>query len=346
MGKIIIEQYIPCYSFENAKVICNTFENFHIREYYFGNTQTIKASRYIRKFKGDSFSHYALIRYSIKFNGEFCKYGFIDEKSIKRYPELPSLVENTPIHERWKIIYSYKEKDDYGYDIYYYKNFEDFYNSKLILLLNRIDMVCKVAFGCKYNTENFAVYFEECGQAFERGFIANNDVTHGLSFLRFPYIKYASFPQMQIQLIWDWSQKNYFNNKGIWHSEAKAWAALSYTINRNGLESLFYSIMGLEAVYTNGNKGIKKQLRETVPRVINYITENDINELYKLRSEFVHGDIAYPVYGSNEHFYYESDIIIKAAIVLLETVRLLVQNNATKIRLIDGNVKYICDKTF
>lgn len=344
MGKILIDQYILCKSFLAAKEICVAFSDFHIQECYFGSTQTVKASRNIRKARNKTYSHYVLIRYTINFKGEFNSYGFIDEKSIKRYPELPSIIEACNKDDRWRIICDYEQKDDW-LDICFYKDFEDFYKNKLVSLLNRIDMACKVSFSCKYHTDNFQIFYEECGQAYERGFIANVDVTHGLSLLGIADVAGAHFNPLPIQTVWDWSQKYYYDKKSDWYSETRAWTALSYVINRNSYESLLYSIMGLEAVYTKDNKRIKEQLRQSVPKVIDYISEDDINELYKLRSEFVHGDIAYPMYGENNHDYSKGKLITKAAAVLLETIRLLVQNKATKIRVENGNTIFICDRT-
>lgn len=344
MGTILIDQYILCDSFPTAKAICSAFADFKIRQFYFGGTQAIKARRFIRKAKSKTFSHYALIRYSINFKGAFCTYGFIDEKSIKRYPELPDTVGKCPIDDRWRIISEYEEKDDDCYDIYFYKNFEDFYKNKVIDLLNRIDMACKVSFSCKYHTEFFQIYYEECGQAYERGFWANNE-NHGLSMLGIANVPGAIFSPIQLQSIWNWAEENYYNKRNNWYSEARAWAALSYAINRDGYESLLYSIMGLEAVYTKDDKMIKQQLKDSIPKVIGYISEEEINELYKLRSEFVHGDIAYPMCGKDDHDYSKNALVQKAAVVLLETIRLLVQNNATKIRVINGHISYICDRT-
>lgn len=55
--------------------------------------------------------------------------------------------------------------------------------------------------------------------------------------------------------------------------------------------------------------------------------------------------VAYPMYGKDNHDYSKNALVQKAAVVLLETIRLLVQNNATKIRVNNGHITYICDRT-
>lgn len=344
MGRIIIDQYIPCDTYANSRFISNAFANFKIRECYFGKIQTIRATRFIRKSKARSFSYFVIIRYTIKYDGEFSSYGFIDEESKRRHPKLVTDVENCDKDNRWKIIFNYEEKDNHLCDIYFYEDFKRFYDKKLIYLLNRIDMACKVSFSCKYKTNFFQIYYKENEQDYECGYFANSDVTNWC-LIGIEDDARVSFDPIPLQNVWDWSNMNYHNKKGRWTSEARAWTSLSYALNRDGYESLLYSIMGLEAVYTQGDKHIKFQLRNSIPKIINFVSETDINNLYKLRSEFVHGDISYPLYGVDDHDYSKNKFVQISTIALLETIRLLVKNNATKIHYVNGEIVYLRDKT-
>ena len=71
-----------------------------------------------------------------------------------------------------------------------------------------------------------------------------------------------------------------------------------------------------------------------LPKVFSNITEDDVETLYKLRSDFVHGNIKFPnFYQSNDMSYtdYEyMDYAKKADYLLLRTIQLLVKNNAYK----------------
>lgn len=344
MSKIIIDQLILCKSYADARNICKAFDNFSFSVCFFGKTQVVHAKRFIRKINVRSFSHCVTVRYSMQFKGDFCKYGFLDERTIKRFPELPEDLSLCDYEERYDIISKYQRKVDCWYDIYYYPNFDFFYRNQLQRLLNRIDLVCKVAFTCEYPTEEFEVYYEENGQTFRRGYIANNDKRDFFS-LSCKDIEYSDTSPIPIPIIWAWSQNMYYskNKKGRWTSEARAWVALSYAVNHSGYESLIYSILGLEAVYTKSEKKVKEQLRNSIPIAIDHVAEDDINAIYKLRSEFVHGDISLPLYGERDDLS-QYMLVQKAGGLLLETVRNLVRNHATIIRIENGEPRYINEK--
>ena len=89
MGKIIINQYISCNNYESAKKISKSFEGFKFRFYGLGKSSYVYAKRFIRKnLKSAYYPYKVIVSYSINYEGEFSEYGFLDERTRCKYPEL------------------------------------------------------------------------------------------------------------------------------------------------------------------------------------------------------------------------------------------------------------------
>lgn len=334
MGKIIIDQHIFCVSYESAKKISNSFEHFHFKFYDLGKNSSVYAKRYIRKtLENKFFTHKVIVRYSIEYDGEFLEYGFLDKRTRNRYPELVEKLSVANVYQKKDIIFEYKcKEDDFCRDIYYYEDFEEFFKDKLILCINKIYMACVIAFADTYRTDCFAVYYTEKGQNYERGYFAKNSYD-GIR-LNNCYTGFDKKP-IALTMVWNWMQKYHKYKKDKLVSEARPLTALTYALNRSGLEKTFYSVVGLESVFTKSEKGVRKQLKYAITKVFPNVSESDIDLCYNKRSDFSHGDIIFPDYYVTSRKSYACidllNIAQKATLLLIMTLRELVKNDAIKI---------------
>ena len=105
----------------------------------------------------------------------------------------------------------------------------------------------------------------------------------------------------------------------------------------NSANDRIYAVIGLESIYVSSNHKQKKQrLMLLLPQVCSGISPDDVESFYSLRSDFVHGDLPLP--ECKEPFYYFFDsmetkqLLIKAGVSLMMTIRALVEHNAFRIR--------------
>ncbi len=114
-----------------------------------------------------------------------------------------------------------------------------------------------------------------------------------------------------------------------------AFTALTYVLNREEHESLLYSVIGLESIYTPGNKGISYALQRRVNHIFPSITKEQIKDIYTKRSKFVHGEIKMNIYSDDTDILngvsqFDEEPILAAAL-LIESIRILIANNSTRI---------------
>lgn len=344
MGKIIIDQYIFCDTFESAKRISKSFENFRFKFYSLGRNSSVYAKRYIRKNPTSLYYPYkVIVRYPIRFDGEFLEYGFLDKRTQEKYPELITRLSIENIYEKTDILHEYRCLEDrICRDIYYYKNFEEFFNDKLKPCMNRIYMACAIAFANAYKTDCFGIYYSENNESYERGYFAQ--VSHD-SIYPNEYFPNSDTKPLDLLSVWSWMKKYHKYKKDRMTSEARPLTALTYALNRSNFERTFYAVVGLESVFTKNEKGVRKQLKETITKVFPDVTENDVDLFYNKRSDFAHGDIVFPDYYKNlkdtHHWSDLTNAAQKSTALLIMTLRELVKNNAIKI-LIDkqGNIVF------
>ena len=105
---------------------------------------------------------------------------------------------------------------------------------------------------------------------------------------------------------------------------------LTYLFNRDSHESLLYSVIGLENLYSAKSKNIAEKLYQRIAYIFPTITQEQIKSMYASRSDFVHGKISIPIYKDYGYFDFD-DVSILACALLLETMRKLAANNATQI---------------
>lgn len=328
-SQIVIDQLFSCKSYSEALKVSKAFERFNFLFFDLGGKRTIHAKRYIHKSKVSDYSHRVTIRFVIDYHGSFLSYGFIDKKTQMKYPELPLLLSTDDIDERYEIIEKYDDSE-----IYYYRDFDFFLDQILNKHLEKLHLAEVIAFAGKYTSSYFFIQYEEKGISYEKFYCVP---LPPLAFDMHNYESLCNLGPISMNQVWVWSNENYYSKIDKNFSEAKPLIALSYVVNRMPFERLLYAVIGLESVYTNNSNSLKKQLIEKIPEVFPFITEKDVESFYKVRSNFIHGNIVFPLSYNNDNIdrlylkYLES--AQKASNLLLSTIRLLVNNNAIKIRL-------------
>ncbi len=110
---------------------------------------------------------------------------------------------------------------------------------------------------------------------------------------------------------------------------------LTYLFNRDSHESLLYSVIGLENLYSAKNGGIAYTLQNRINYLFPSITKEQIKSIYSQRSDFVHGKIKISMcedYSDTINGFLQfDDAAILACALLLETMRMLAANEASKI---------------
>lgn len=336
MSKIIINQYIFCDSFESAKKISKSFEGFKFKFYSLGKNSSVYAKRFIRKNPESTYHPYkVIISYPIEYNGEFLEYGFLDERTQHKYPELVGKLSVEDRYEKLAVLHKYQSLEDrICRDIYYYENFEKFFNDVLKNCMNRIYMASVIAFANEYIADFFAVCYNEKGQYYERGYFAQDSYDR---IRPSTYWGNTDITPMAISTVWTWMEKSHQYRKDDMSSEARPLTAITYSLNRSNFERTFYSVVGLESVFTKNEKSVRRQLKQTITKVFPAVSENEIDLFYNKRSDFAHGDIFFPDYYENSrntlHWSDYTDTARKSTALLIITLRELVKNDAVKILL-------------
>ena len=334
LGKILVTQYFCCKSYKEALEISKAYDSLSIKHFGLGRGQTISFKRSIRKYPAKTFSHMLKVYFWLKC-GDFCDYGYVDPLSLKRYPELPQMLKNASDEEKFKIVceYDHKSFDSY-YGFTYYDDFEQYFKRKLQSMLNQIALAGTIAFAGRSHTNDFGIQYEERGQWFERGYSAYDAYT--------PYEDdevwaFKGRQCLKMSAVWRWME--YAQRQYRWENQTIAIpiTALSYVMNRMPTEQLIYSVIGLESIYVSKNQKHKQeQLKLLLPQVCSGITKDDVGKFYSLRSDFVHGNQAFPVYSRAPYYNFESKYTepcsIKAAVALIMTIRALIEHNAFRIR--------------
>lgn len=334
MGKIIIEQYIFCNTFEESKGISKAFDKFHFKFYDLGMNSSIYAKRDIRKNQNsEHYPYKVIIRYPIEFDGEFLEYGFLDKHSQFKYPELIQKLSLSDKYKKRDILNEYDCLDDDNYrDIYYYNDFEEFFDCKLKFCMNQIYMACLIAFANKYGVSNFRICYSEKNKSYERCYFAKHAYDNVCPQ---EYFENADISPICLSTVWEWMNKSHKYKKDRFESEARSLTALSYAINCSNFEKTFYAVIGLESVFTKSEKNVRTQLKNAITKVFPMVQKDEIDLFYTKRSDFAHGDIMFPDYYENHMFsHHWSDLTYsaqKSTALLIMSLRELVKNNAIKI---------------
>ena len=144
---------------------------------------------------------------------------------------------------------------------------------------------------------------------------------------------------------WDWLTNKVNYSLKVGNTPAnRAMNAFSYQFNADNYEDLFYSLLGLEALYnTATSEGIMKQISNKTSLLFGEPVKykKSISQMYQVRSAFVHGALNFPDkfyrYDADtefETFYFEkySDALKTAQSLLIASLRLLIINNAVEFK--------------
>ncbi len=115
-----------------------------------------------------------------------------------------------------------------------------------------------------------------------------------------------------------------------------AFSLLTYAFNRESHESLLYSVIGLESIYTPTDRGISDKFQKRINCIFPSITKEQIKNIYNKRSKLVHGEMIINTYKdyfsfSDNGISYDDEEAQLAIALLTESIRLLIANNATKL---------------
>lgn len=147
--------------------------------------------------------------------------------------------------------------------------------------------------------------------------------------------------ELDITDCWKWIKKN--TSIGSKEHSPVYFTALSYLFNRYDYEALLFAVLGLESLLVKPNsKYISDQFQKNLRAVFNTLDEASLKKIYKIRSKFVHGETEFSILDS--FLEYDDDDSLDDAVemltlALVEMVRLLIKNDATKFRFHE-NVTY------
>lgn len=141
-------------------------------------------------------------------------------------------------------------------------------------------------------------------------------------------------------LSWLYNNTSYFDSQIV---SPVYFSAFSYLLNREANESLIYAVIGLENLFLAKNEcGIKYALKNRLNIVFPNVSQESINDIYKKRSEFVHGNLPIDDFGCchfNDAVEYNVTSATLASVLLIDSIRLLIKNNATAIKF-STNISY------
>jgi hypothetical protein len=153
--------------------------------------------------------------------------------------------------------------------------------------------------------------------------------------------KWPSFENLGIQQTWKWYLKK-VNPRGVDEISSsnlsRAFNALSYLYEKSEyINELFWTLIGLEAIYVKGKEGISEQITNKGQLFLGEIEEfkRRLSKMYKFRSAFIHGRIDFPGYfhiydniDSFENFSSEIfEVLLTAESMLIATLQKMAKNN-------------------
>lgn len=164
-------------------------------------------------------------------------------------------------------------------------------------------------------------------------------------------LKWPVYKNLTIYQVWQWFGSNNFSFRS--HSKtkvARALNAFTYLFKDSSSDTvfdLFWSLIGIEALYCTSKESISEQIYEKVQLVLGPVSESKkkIKGMYNFRSRLVHGDIDIPPNNfdyddiDEEKFQKEMfDATILAVSILTATLQEIIIKNGT-----DLNFKYVLE---
>ena len=158
-------------------------------------------------------------------------------------------------------------------------------------------------------------------------------------------LKWPTYETLTIHQVWQWFERNNFSFQRHSNNKvARALNAFTYLFKdgpSNLIFDLFWSLIGIEALYCKSNEGISEQIYEKVQLVLGPVTEHKkkIKGMYNFRSRLVHGDIDIPPnnfdYEDTDEEKFQDELYeatILAVAVLTATLQQIVIKNSTDLR--------------
>lgn len=157
--------------------------------------------------------------------------------------------------------------------------------------------------------------------------------------------KWPTFENLNVYNTWDWflEKVDADNISGISSSKiSRAFNAFTYLYNNsNDANALFWTMMGLEALYVSGKEGITEQIKQKGQLYLGEIIEfkKRLNSMYDFRSSFIHGSKNFPSYfnydelDETESFFDNLyDNLITAQSMLLATLQKMAKENRSELK--------------
>ncbi|UTW66141.1 hypothetical protein KFE94_16030 [bacterium SCSIO 12643] len=153
--------------------------------------------------------------------------------------------------------------------------------------------------------------------------------------------KWPKFENLCIQKTWNWFIElvNPIDVDELSSTSlSRAFNAFSYLYEESDeINKLFWTMVGIEAIYVKGKEGIAQQIKEKGQLFLGEIGEfkKRLSKMYDFRSSFIHGSKNFPSYfhiddaiDSYENFNSElNDIILTAESMLIATIQKLAKEN-------------------
>ncbi len=138
---------------------------------------------------------------------------------------------------------------------------------------------------------------------------------------------------------WNWMQNktNFFNGRSTNRID-RTLNALTYLYDCRAYEDIFYSLMGIEALYNRGEGDIREQIENKVRCVLGDFSNihTIIKNMYYIRSDFFHGRFRLEQNHCDEVFiskdmdkYYEA--VNTALLIIIATIQKMIINNCSSI---------------
>jgi len=165
-------------------------------------------------------------------------------------------------------------------------------------------------------------------------------------------LKWPTYKTLSIHQVCQWFESNHFSFRT--HSKtkvARALNAFTYLFKHepgNMAFDLFWSLIGVEALYCSSKDSISEQIYEKVQLVLGPVTESKkkIKGMYNFRSRLVHGDLDIPPnnfdYEDTDEEKFQTEMFeatIMAVAILTTTLQEIIIKNET-----DLKFKYVLEK--
>ncbi len=237
-----------------------------------------------------------------------------------------------------KLIDSIPKDEEYRDDIIEHVR-TDIPITSILLEIHNFFLIANIAFPGALSTERGISFIAKRKYEEIEGFYAEHLFGALESSKKLKWPKLSSIGVLDA---WNWLNSSNVIENGIGkNSVGRALAAFSQLTTESSSEdstlNIIWALLGLEAIYTKGNLGLKEQLvlKTEVPLGKREENKKAFGQMYDFRSRLVHGDIDIPLRytpydGASEFENFHSDLYESSDIAiatLIATFQKLIQNN-------------------